>query len=149
MVKNSRRSYVREIFTKYKTLKTEKFLASSPSEVWTFLKDRICDEPREHFVVLGVDNKNVVLSYHVVSIGTMTEAIVHPREVFLTLVEASCSSFIIAHNHPSGSLTPSRQDLETTKRLIEAGKILGIPMLDHIIVTESGYYSIKEQEGIL
>jgi DNA repair protein RadC len=80
----------------------------------------------------------------VVSIGTISEAIVHPREVFKEAIRESGSSIIVAHNHPSGEVNPSKEDISTTKRLSEAGRLIGIPLLDHVIVCDSSYYSMKE-----
>ena len=142
-------SYVREITTKFKTLNTERIHLSSPHAVAEFLTGKIGEETKENFVVLGVDNKNMVMMYNVVSVGTISEAVVHPREVFYPALMTACSGIIVAHNHPSGNFNPSKQDLDTTKRLVEAGKVLGVPLLDHIIITVSGqYYSIKENGGM-
>lgn len=82
--------------------------------------------------------------------GTVSESIVHPREVFGAAILGNCSGIIIAHNHPSGTLTPSRQDLETTMRPVDAGKIIGIPIIDHIIIgfNSANYYSLKEEGHI-
>ena len=80
--------------------------------------------------------------------GTITEAIVHPREVFRDAIKEGGCGIIVVHNHPSGVTDPSPQDINTTKRLIEAGKIIGIPLLDHIIVTDTSFFSMKEN-GII
>jgi DNA repair protein RadC len=80
----------------------------------------------------------------VVSLGTLDRALVHPREVFSPAFEDRCSAIIVAHNHPSGTLNPSPEDLDITKRLKQAGDILGIKVLDHLIVTKEGYYSLLE-----
>ncbi len=136
--------YVREVTTRYRKLRTKSSHLNSPYEVHKFLKPKIANECREHFCILGINNKNILLIYSVISIGTITESIVHPREVFLPAIRELCSGLIIAHNHPSGNPAPSNQDIETTKRLIEAGKILGIPLVDHIIVTPNTFYSLKE-----
>lgn len=139
--------YIREIKTSFKSLKTETIHLSNPNAVYEFLKNRIGNETKENFVILGMDNKNMVLVYHVVSIGTISESIVHPREVFFPVITALCSGILVAHNHPSGVTNPSDQDVTTTRRLVEAGKILGIPVLDHIIIG-NGYFSMKEN-GII
>ena len=86
----------------------------------------------------------MLIKKSVVSIGTITEAIVHPREVFRDAIREGGSGIIVTHNHPSGNPSPSKQDIETTRRLIEAGKIVGIPLVDHIILTDSTFYSMKE-----
>lgn len=138
------KQYIREAKISFKSLKTEAFHVSSPNAVFNFIKSQIGYATKEHFIVLGMDNKNMILVYHIVSIGTISEAIVHPREVFFPVMKALCSGAVIVHNHPSGNTAPSRQDIETTKRMVEAGKILGIPVLDHVIVGNDSYYSLKE-----
>jgi len=117
---------------------------SSPDAVWNLLLPEIACLQKEEFRVLVVNNKNMLLKKIIVSVGTITEAIVHPREVFRDAIKEAGSGIIVTHNHPSGNASPSRQDIETTKRLVEAGKIVGIPLLDHIILTNSSYYSMKE-----
>lgn len=117
---------------------------SSPADVWSLLLPEIACSQKEEFRVLVVNNKNNLLKKTVVSIGTITETIVHPREVFRDAIKEAGSGIIVTHNHPSGNVTPSRQDIETTRRLSDAGKIIGIPLLDHIILTNSSYYSMKE-----
>lgn len=135
--------YIREVKTSFKSLKTETIQLPHPQAVYNFLKERIGNETKEHFVILGVDNKNVVVVYNVVSMGTISESIVHPREVFFPVINTLCSGIILSHNHPSGATYPSEQDVFTTRRLVEAGKMLGIPVLDHIIIG-NGYFSMKE-----
>jgi DNA repair protein RadC len=105
------------------------------------------EQGKEHFYVLGLNNKNVIQYVDLVSIGTVSEAMVHPREVFRYAISKNVSSILIAHNHPSGDCTPSKEDIKTTERLVEAGKILGIPLMDHVIVGES-YLSLRE-EGLI
>ena len=103
---------------------------------------------REHFVVACLNNKNKVNALHTVSIGSINTAIVHPREVFKLAILANAASIIVGHNHPSGDTKPSQEDLDTTKRLVEAGEVLGIPVLDHIIVGDHTFLSLKER-GLL
>lgn len=117
---------------------------SSPDAVWNLLLPEIACLQKEEFRVLVVNNKNMLLKKIIVSVGTITEAIVHPREVFRDAIKEAGSGIIVTHNHPSGNASPSKQDIETTKRLVEAGRIVGIPLLDHIILTNSSYYSMKE-----
>ncbi len=116
----------------------------TPLAVWELLLPEIAGVQKEEFRVLVINNKNMLIKKSVISIGTITEAIVHPREVFRDAIREGGSGIIVTHNHPSGILTPSRQDIETTKRLIEAGTIVGIPVVDHIILTNTSYYSMKE-----
>lgn len=149
-IKRKSSLYVRELSTKYKALKTPVTQLNSPQTVADFLKDKIGNECKENFVVLGVNNKNEVMIFSKISTGTVSESIVHPREVFGAAILGNCSGIIISHNHPSGTLTPSRQDITTTKRLKEAGEIMGIPVIDHIIIgfNSDNYYSFKEEGGI-
>ncbi|WP_061311287.1 RadC family protein [Clostridium botulinum] len=105
-------------------------------------------EDREHLVVLAVNTKNVVVNISTISVGSLNSSIVHPREVFKTLILSNAASFLVAHNHPSGYTSPSGEDIKVTKILKECGKIFGIKLLDHIIVGEEKYLSFAE-EGIL
>ena len=116
---------------------------SSPREVAQELAF-IVNEEQEHLVVLLLDTKNNIKKMTVVSKGTINSSLVHPREVFKIAIRESASSIIIGHNHPTGDPTPSREDIEVTKRLSEVGKTIGIELLDHIIVGSKGYRSIKE-----
>ncbi|PKL19580.1 MAG: DNA repair protein RadC [Spirochaetae bacterium HGW-Spirochaetae-5] len=145
-IKKSSSLYVRELTTKYKTLNTERIHVSDPGKVANFIREQIGEENREHFSVLGINTKNVVVIYHNVSIGTVDQSIVHPREVFTAALLSGCSGIIVTHNHPSGIVAPSKQDIEVTRRISEAGKVMGIPLVDHIIVgfDNPEYYSMKE-----
>lgn len=98
----------------------------------------------EHFVVVPLNTKNEILGIHVLFKGSLNTSIVHPREVFQAALLNNAASIICFHNHPSGDVRPSREDIEVTKRLSEAGRILGIELLDHIIIGD-GYYSLKER----
>jgi len=106
------------------------------------------DKQQEYFLTLYLDGANRLINTEIISIGTLNQSLVHPREVFAYAIEKRCASIIIAHNHPSGILEPSLSDINITKRLQEAGKILGIDILDHIIFTQEEFYSFEE-EGIL
>ena len=116
----------------------------SPEAVWKLLLPELAGLQKEEFFVLIMNNKNRLLKKSRVSVGTITESIVHPREVFRDAIREGGSSLIISHNHPSGVLSPSREDIKTTERIAEAGKLLGIPLLDHVIISNSSYYSMKE-----
>jgi DNA repair protein RadC len=100
------------------------------------------DKKQEHFVVLTLDGANRLIERRVVSVGTLIASLMHPREVFADAIGDRAASIIVAHNHPSGSLTPSVADLEVTKRLAATGELLGIELLDHIIISRNGYISI-------
>ncbi len=105
-------------------------------------------EPVEVFRVLFLDGKNRMLSFEDVARGILTSCLVHPREVFFTAVKLRCAGIIAVHNHPSGDPAPSQEDREITRRPRESGKILGIKLLDHIIVSEESYFSFAD-EGCL
>ncbi|MCK4386845.1 MAG: DNA repair protein RadC [Candidatus Pacebacteria bacterium] len=116
----------------------------SPKNVW----DRMADirvSKKEHFVVFYLDSRNQEIEREIISIGTLTESLVHPREVFESAVVNKTVSIIIAHNHPSGDTEPSEADIEITKKLTKAGKILGIKIVDHIIVTKDKWRSFQEE----
>ncbi len=100
---------------------------------------------KEHFVALYLNARNQLLSKETISIGTLNASLIHPREVFKSAIDHLAASILVAHNHPSGSLEPSEDDLEVTRRLKEAGKILGIEIVDHVIVTKQGFVSLKEK----
>ena len=103
---------------------------------------------KEHFVALYLDACHRPLFRETISVGTLTASLVHPREVFAPAFVRPAAAIIVAHNHPSGDPAPSREDRETTRRLQEAGRILGIPVLDHVIVASRGYFSFRER-GLL
>lgn len=103
---------------------------------------------KEHFVVLYLNARNQLIHKDTISVGTLNASLVHPREVFKPAVEHLAAGIIIAHNHPSGDLNPSDADLALTKRLAEAGKLMGVELLDHLIITKDGFKSLKER-GVL
>lgn len=112
----------------------------SPKDVWERMED-IRGSKREHFVVFYLDSRNQEIKREIISIGTLNESLIHPREVFESAIKNNASSIIIAHNHPSGDLDPSQADIEITKKLIHAGKILDIKITDHIIISGSSFQS--------
>ena len=120
---------------------------SSPEDVDGLLRGRIANLDRENFVVVLLNTKNEVLGFPTVSVGTLSASLVHPREVFKPAIRASAAGIVLAHNHPSGRVGPSREDREVTRRLKEASEIIGIEVLDHVILGD-GYFSMKEH-GIL
>lgn len=103
---------------------------------------------QEYFLCLYLDGANHLIQTKVITIGILNQSLVHPREVFSYAIQKRCASIIVAHNHPSGVLQASNEDINVTKRLHESGKILGIELLDHLIITKDGFYSFKE-EGLL
>jgi DNA repair protein RadC len=99
----------------------------------------------ENFVIICLNTKNKIAGIHTISIGCLNSSIVHPREVFKAALLNNASAIILIHNHPSGDPEPSKEDIETTQRLVNAGNILGIKVLDHVIVGDGRYISLKEQ----
>ena len=120
----------------------------SPKEVYKIVSEYLNGVDREHLVLLTLDTKNCINSITTVSIGSLNTSIVHPREVFKTAIISNASSIILAHNHPSGDPTPSKEDINITDRIKESGKILGIDLLDHLIIGDDSYISLKEK-GII
>lgn len=126
-------------------LRPETLSLNSPWQVAEFLMEEMRYYPKEYFKVILLNTKNQIISIEDISVGSLNSSIVHPREIFNLPVKKSAASVILIHNHPSGDPTPSREDMEVTRRLVEAGKILGISVLDHIIVGEKRYISFKEK----
>lgn len=119
---------------------------TAPEEIVQILRKKITkdNQYKEHFLVCSLTVRNTVIAVNVVSIGTLTSSIVHPREVFEVAIKKHAAHIIIAHNHPGGETDPSEDDLKITKRLADVGKIMGIEVLDHIIFTQKEHYSFKE-----
>jgi DNA repair protein RadC len=123
----------------------ERYTIRSPEDGARYLMDEMRFLHQEHFVCLYLNTKNQVLHKKTVFIGSLNTSIVHPREVFKESLKHSSASIICFHNHPSGDPAPSREDIEVTKRLVECGKMLGIEVLDHIIIGDQKYVSLKEK----
>lgn len=120
----------------------QRFRIRSPQDAYDFLKDMQYLQ-QEHFVILGLNTKNEVLFRKTIFIGSLNASICHPREIMKELIKRSCASAILSHNHPSGETTPSPEDIQVTERLVEAGLIIGIDIVDHIIVGSNKYLSMK------
>ncbi|MEA2020805.1 MAG: DNA repair protein RadC [Patescibacteria group bacterium] len=120
----------------------------NPRDIFNALKTKIGDKKKEHFTLVCLNARNYILSIETISIGTLDSSLAHPREIFLPAIKNSAASVIIAHNHPSGDPTPSKNDKDLTQRLCKAGKILGIKIADHVIVTQEDFLSFVE-EGFL
>ena len=114
---------------------------SSPKDVYEELKE-YRDKRQEYFLTIYLDGANRIIEKRVISIGILNQSVVHPREVFAPAMELRAASIIVSHNHPSGTLEASYEDIEVTKRLKESAELLGIEFLDHIIITKDGYISI-------
>lgn len=118
---------------------------NSPDTVVNLFRNFLEDCDREKLIVCCLNAKNEPTSITTVSIGSLNSSIVHPREVFKTAIMSNAASIIIAHNHPSGDTTPSKEDRDITLRLKESGDIIGIKLLDHIIIGYDNYLSLKEE----
>ncbi len=115
----------------------------SPEDVAAEVRSQLKGKKKEHFLVLCLDTRNRLINSRLVSMGSLDTSIVHPREVFKEAVSSCAASVIFAHNHPSGDPEPSKEDIELTKRLARAGEIVGIDVLDHIVVCDEGFISLK------
>lgn len=117
----------------------------SPQDGYKLFKQFLGELDREYFVVMCLDVKNQPTAINVCHIGSLNASIVHPREVMKTAIMSNSASIIVAHNHPSGKPAPSQEDIEVTKRLAEAGSIIGIELMDHLIIGEDTFISLKEK----
>ncbi|MFJ7747463.1 RadC family protein [Peribacillus sp. NPDC097295] len=125
------------------------FQISSPHQAQELAASYIAHEDREVFLVMMLNTKNQVVGLHRAHTGSLNASIVHPRDVLKCAVLNNAASIIVSHQHPSGDPTPSREDIEVTKRLAEAGKILGIELLDHVIVSHLGNHVSLKEKGYL
>lgn len=116
-----------------------------PHILYDQLKLKISNYYKEHFLVCSLDSRNNLIAVDEISVGTLTSSLVHPREAFEVAIKRHAAHIIIAHNHPSGETDPSEDDMKVTRRLVDAGKVMGIAVLDHLIITQTSYLSFKEQ----
>jgi DNA repair protein RadC len=121
-----------------------KVAVTSPEQVAAVIREYIQDAGVEHFLVLALDGRHKLAALRLVSKGTPTATIVHPREVFQVAILNGCTAVVIAHNHPSGDPRPSSEDDAITRRIAQAGEILGIKLLDHVVVGNETYFSYTE-----
>lgn len=123
----------------------KEYKVSTPEDASRIASFFIGDEDREVFFVMCLNTKNMIVAVHRCHVGSLNASIVHPREVFKSAILNNAASIIVSHQHPSQNVSPSKEDLQVTKRLIEAGRIIGIEVLDHVIVSAGDtYYSLKE-----
>ena len=118
---------------------------SSPNDAYEMIREQLEGLDREQFMIACLNTKNEPTNISVVAVGTLNKAIVHPREVFKTAILSNAASIIAFHNHPSGETTPSQHDIQLTNRLYEAGELLGIKLLDHLIIGDGTFTSLKEK----
>jgi DNA repair protein RadC len=115
----------------------------NPEEVYKVVK-RYAEADREQFILLTLNGEHNIISVSIVSIGTVNKTIVHPREIYCRAISERASAIIVCHNHPSGSLEPSGEDKQVTVQIFDAGKIIGIPLIDHIVFTKTGFTSLRQ-----
>ena len=120
----------------------------TPEEAYKSMQSKLRGKKKEHFYILCLNTRGRVNDTRQVSIGNLDSSLVHPREVFKDAISTYASTVIFVHNHPSGDLEPSAEDINLTRRLVEAGELLGIPVIDHIIVSDKGYISLKSRNLI-
>jgi len=123
----------------------ERLVVRGPGDVASILMDELRFLPNEHFVCLFLNTKNHIIGKQTVFVGTLNATVVHPREIFREAIRRSSAAVILAHNHPSGDPQPSPEDIVLTRRLVEAGELLGIPVLDHIVIGDNRFVSLKEK----
>ena len=121
-------------------------IINHPSKAHAYLHRRIALREKEHLVMMSLNVRNILLHTDVVSVGSVNASIVDPREIFRLALRRNASCIVLAHNHPSGDPTPSEEDLIITRRLNKAGRLIGIALVDHIIITRRGYTSLRSYE---
>jgi DNA repair protein RadC len=131
-----------------RALTVESKIASNSTNAARILREFIGKSSKEHVVMMALDARHAIIGLNLVSIGTMTASMIHPREVYQPALMLSAASIIIAHNHPSNDPTPSQEDHDITRRLVRAGEILGVPLMDHIVIADDSYFSFREH-GLL
>jgi DNA repair protein RadC len=124
---------------------SERITIRSPKDIANLMSEELRYLQKEHFVCLFLNTKNHVLAQETLSMGSLNASIVHPREVFRAAIKRSSASIVCVHNHPSGDPTPSPEDIQLTHRLVEAGTIIGIEVLDHVIIGDQRFISLKEE----
>jgi len=126
---------------------SQKPLLKTPENVFEMIKGSLKGKKKEHFLVISLDTRSRLIKASQVSVGSLDSSIVHPREAFKEAITASAASVVLVHNHPSGDTTPSEDDIKLTKRLVAAGEVMGIEVLDHILVADNAYLSLN-REGL-
>jgi DNA repair protein RadC len=141
----ARRKYLREAIITYKRSTAKVTRVTSSRDVVPIVRELIPDGPAERLIVLGLDSKGMVISWHLAGVGGLSSVGVEPGSIFRWALLAGVSSIILAHNHPSGDPTPSPEDVALTARVVEVGELVGLRVLDHVIVGEGeGYFSLLD-----
>lgn len=149
MKKNNQKNYyqiVEVILKKKNRISPFDLVIESPKDAGRFFSHVISDKDREVFGIIGLDAKSHINYFEIAHIGTMTQSLIHPREILKASILTNSHSIIMAHNHPSGDVTPSLADRRATERMFDAGTLMGIEVKDHIIIAEDKYYSIKQNK---
>lgn len=133
----------RRVETQQKYIKEKQI--TSPEDVASIFIPRLRDEVKEHFIVVCLNSANRIIKYEVISVGSLSSSVVHPREVFHVAIDNNSANIILVHNHPSGNTEPSSADINITRRLVDAGKILDINIFDHIIIAGNSFTSFSEK----
>jgi len=138
-----------ELSKRFKTFKSGlEYKVLKPEDAANYVMEEMKILYKEHFKIIILNTKKIIISVEEISVGTLNSSMVHPREVFIEAIKKSADSIIVCHNHPSGDPTPSKEDIDVTLRLKECGKLLGIEVLDHIIIGDGTYVSLKEKSII-
>lgn len=137
-----------ELGARVSSYKPEKYKVKNPWDIYKYYMESLRYLKKEVFKVVLLNTKNEIITHVDVSVGTLNSSLVHPREVFIEAIKRSANKIILIHNHPSGSVEPSIEDKNITKRLIDCGEIIGIEVIDHIIIGDGVYFSFKENNVI-
>ncbi len=136
---------VKELSKRLLHKKDKPRIIHGPEDAAEYVQEHLALEKKEHFCEILLNTKNHIIGWHVVSVGSLTASVVHPREVFTPAILHHAAAIIVAHNHPSGDPEPSKEDIAVTQRLVKAGKIMDIQIIDHIIAGDSSFVSMKEK----
>lgn len=139
----------RRLESEEKLNKNKNGIIYSPKDILQLLKEKIINSHKEYFIVVSLDNRNKVISTDTISIGILNSSLIHPRETFEIAIKNHAASIILCHNHPSNDIKPSKDDLSITDNLVKAGKILGIEVFDHVIITKEKYFSFSENKLLI
>ena len=136
---------VEELSKRYMKQQPSPDTIHGPEDAAAYARQKLAMEQKEHFCILLLNTKNRILGWHVISVGSLTASIVHPREVFAPAILHHAASIILVHNHPSGDPSPSKEDIAVTQRMVKSGEIVDIVVLDHIIIGGNSFASMKEK----
>jgi DNA repair protein RadC len=137
-------TYIREVRVNYVASDKPRAKVSGPVDIADFVRSVLIDNSREQFIAMYLDASHCVVGYAIITIGIANQTLIHPREVFQRAILSGATAVVVAHNHPSGSVEPSQEDVCVTNRLKEAGTLLGIQLLDHVIVSDFAFNSLRE-----